>query len=258
MNMAALLQKKMLSGKALGGHVFLNDPAISEALAFHGYDFVWIDAEHGSFDKQQVLLHVMAANAGGAAALVRVPAWGMESIKHILEMGIDGIIIPQITDEFQAKEALSQCLYPPRGVRGFGPRRAIRYNAQDLATYLAESERSFLRIIQVEHVHAVERLEAIITLDGLDALIIGPNDLASSIGLLGEPLHPEVLALGKRSIEIARKYRKPIGVSIGPDEHAIRVWKECGVNFFSCGDDISFIQQGSKQTIAMLQKLGDH
>lgn len=170
MNRGAEFRTKLKSGSVLGGHVFLNDPAITEALARYGYDFIWIDAEHGPFDKQNLLLHVMAANAGGAAAFVRVPGQQMQDLKYVLEMGIDGIIIPQVMDEVEARQVLELCLYPPEGTRGFGPRRAIAYNQQDLKTYLQQSRESFVRIIQIEHISAVQRIEAILSLPALDEI----------------------------------------------------------------------------------------
>jgi 2-dehydro-3-deoxyglucarate aldolase/4-hydroxy-2-oxoheptanedioate aldolase len=250
MNRGAEFRTKLKSGSVLGGHVFLNDPAITEALARYGYDFIWIDAEHGPFDKQNLLLHVMAANAGGAAAFVRVPGQQMQDLKYVLEMGIDGIIIPQVMDEVEARQVLELCLYPPEGTRGFGPRRAIAYNQQDLKTYLQQSRESFVRIIQIEHISAVQRIEAI--LSALDAVIIGPNDLSASIGLLGDSLNEKVLELAQRVIDAAKKAGKPVGVSIGPDERTIKTYQKMGVDFISCGDDISFLHQGAKRTFALV------
>lgn len=248
------LREALKSGRAIGGHVFLGDPAISEALAIYGYDFIWIDAEHGAFDRPLILSHVIAANAGGAAAVVRVPSWSMEAVKPVLEMGIDGIIIPQTKGYEDAKAALAECLYPPRGVRGFGPRRAIRYNDLDTGEYLRNAEDEIVRIIQIEHHKAVEEIDRTLTLDGLDALVLGPNDLASSIGLIGEALHPKVLDLSQHAIAQAKKAGVPIGVSIGPNQEAIDIWRGLGVDYFSCGDDISFLHQGAKATIEAIQK----
>jgi 2-keto-3-deoxy-L-rhamnonate aldolase RhmA len=168
-------------------------------------------------------------------------------------MGIDALIIPMITSVQEAKDALELCLYPPKGQRGFGPRRAIAYNAQDLDQYLSESEASFLRIIQIEHIEAVKVIDEILSLDALDAIIIGPNDLAASVGLLGKSLHPKVLELGAQIIEAAKKAHKPVGVSIGPTEEGIKAWQDLGVDFISVGDDISFVQMGALQTFAMIE-----
>lgn len=255
MNKAQALLRDMQSPdcSVVGGHVFFTDPSITESLAMGGYDFIWIDAEHGPFDKHNLLMHVMAANAGGAAAFVRVAENNPAVIKPILEMGIDGIIIPMILSEEDAQKAIRACLYPPAGIRGFGPRRACRYGQTPIQTYLEDAPASFLRILQIEHIQAVENIDAILAVQGLDAIIIGPNDLSASIGRLGDSMHPEVLALGEHIIAHAKKARIPVGVSIGPDAQTIRTWMKMDLDFISVGDDISFIQQGVKRTLSMVK-----
>lgn len=253
MNRGGELRIRLKEGGFIGGHVFFNDPAITEAMALSGYNFIWIDAEHGPFDKQQLLLHVMAANGAGAAAFVRVTTATMEVVKPVLEMGIDALIIPMITSVEEAEAALKLCLYPPKGIRGFGPRRAIAYNTQDLGDYLAHSEESFLRIIQIEHIDAVSVIDELLALDALDAIIIGPNDLSASMGLLGDSLHPDVLEASRVVIDAAKRAGKPVGVSIGPNEAVIRTWQNLGIDFMSVGDDISFIHNGVLNTFAMVK-----
>lgn len=255
MKKAQKLLKDMQIGecKVVGGHVFLTDPSITEALAMSGYDFIWIDAEHSAFDKHAILMHVMAAQGCGAAAFVRVTDNNPAVIKPVLEMGVDGIIIPMILTEEGAQKAMQACLYPPYGVRGFGPRRANRYGQTPTGIYLKEASSSFLRIFQIEHIEAVENIEAILRVVGLDAIIIGPNDLSGSINRLGDIMHSEVLSLGKQIIAHAKKMKIPVGVSIGPDEEVIRTWIEMGVDFISVGDDLSFIKQGAGRTFSMVE-----
>ena len=252
MKRARQLLEKIHDPKApfvVGGHVFLTDPSISEAFAFFGYDFIWIDGEHGPFDKEKILSHIVYAVEGGSAAFVRVYKNDPDVIKTILDMGVDGIIIPQITTLAEAQLAIASCLYPPKGIRGFGPRRANRFNALSLDNYIKEANSSFLRILQIEHYKAVEIIDAIVDIAGLDSVMIGPMDLSSSMGLLGQPLHPKVLEMGKRVIRAAKKKGIACGVSIGPDRTFIKTWKDLGVDYISCGDDISFLHMGAQQTI---------
>jgi len=255
MDKARGLLAKIKSGDlAVGGHVFLTDPSISEAMAFFGYDFVWIDAEHGPFDKEKVLAHIVAANSGGAAAIVRVVWNDATIIKPVLEMGPDGIIVPMVCTKDEAERAVAACRYPPKGVRGFGPRRANRYGTIPQADYLAGADSSFLRIVQIEHEAAVRNIDGILSVAGLDALIIGPNDLSASIGRIGETSHPEVLALCDRAIARSKAAGKPCGVSVGPgDEEYVRMWLGKGVDFISCGDDISFMAMGAKRTLELVR-----
>lgn len=255
MDKARMISDAFAEGKlVIGGHVFLTDPSISEAMASFGYDFLWIDAEHGPFDKERVLAHVVAANGAGSAAFVRVAGNDPILIKPILEMGIDGIIIPMVCTAEEAKRAVAACLYPPRGNRGFGPRRAIRYGAIPMDEYLATADSSFLKIVQIEHVEAVKNLRPILAVKGLDAVIIGPNDLSASIGKLGKLGDPEVVALYDEIVAVCKKAGKPCGVSIGPgDRKFIQEWIGRGVDFISCGDEISFMAIGAAQTMAHIR-----
>lgn len=255
MDKAALLVEAFNGGRlAIGGHVFLTDPSISEAMAGFGYDFLWIDAEHGPFDKEKLLAHIVAANGAGAAALVRVTSNDPAIIKPVLEMGVDGIIIPMVCTADEARRAVSACLYPPRGIRGFGPRRANRYGMIPMTEYLAKADSSFLRIVQIEHVEAVKNLREILAVEGLDAVIIGPNDLSASIGRLGQLGDPGVVALYDEIVATCKREGKPCGVSIGPgDRQFIREWIGRGVDFISCGDDISFMALGAAQTMSYIR-----
>lgn len=257
MRKAKELKERMQEGhlSVIGGHVFFNDPAISNAMASFGYDFLWIDAEHGPFDKETLMQHVIAANEGGAGAFVRVSSSDPAVIKPVLEMGVDGIIIPMVMDGKEARAAIGACLYPPEGIRGYGPRRANRYGMLPDAEYLPQSRDSFLRILQIEHISAVQHIDEILSVDGLDAIIIGPNDLSASISLLGHPTDERVLQLAGIVIKAAKDAGVPVGVSIGPDPSVMEKWGKLGVDFLSVGDDISFLKNGALDCIAHVRKL---
>jgi len=239
----------------IGGHVFLTDPSISEAMASFGYDFIWIDAEHGPFDKERLLAHIVAVNCAGAAAIVRVVWNDPAIIKPVLEMGVDGIIVPMVCTKEEAERAIAACRYPPLGMRGFGPRRANRYGMIPLPEYLENVDESIVKIVQIEHVDAVNNLHDILSVDGLDAVIIGPFDLSGSIGRLGELQHPEVIALYDEIVAVCKEEKVPCGVSIGPsDKDYIAQWLGRGVDFISCGDDISFLAAGAAGTIGYIRQ----
>ncbi|MDD3413443.1 MAG: aldolase/citrate lyase family protein [Lachnospiraceae bacterium] len=246
------IRKKLRAGElVVGGHTFYTDPAITASLGYQGFDFVWIDDEHAAFDKANILNHIVAADSAKTASIVRLP-WNDPVIaKPILEMGPDGIIFPMICSADEAKKAVAGCLYPPKGIRGFGPKRSSHYGAIPTKEYLKQAEDSFLRIVQIEHIDAVENLEEILQVEGVDLALVGPNDLSASIGHLGETRHEDVVKLYEQIIATCKKMKKPFGVSVGAnDTVAIAYWIENGVSFIGCGDDISYICKGSQETFA--------
>lgn len=249
--------RKVRSGElVVGAHVFFAHYEITEAFGWMGYDFVWIDGEHSAFDREKILQNIIAANSGGTASFVRV-AWNDPIlIKPILEMGPDGIILPMIYTAEQARQAVAACTYPPEGIRGFGPRRANRYGTMDTEEYLAQVNQSFLRIMQIEHYQGVEDLGEIMAVPGVDVIMVGPNDLSASLGLLGQTRHPKVMKYFDLLAEKCLKANKPFGVSLcASDEASIRDWIDRGVNLIGCADDLGLVRTGGQQTLAFVQEL---
>lgn len=253
---AQIIREKMQRGeRVIGAHTFYLDPSITEALGAHGFDFVWIDGEHSAFDRGSTLAHIMAAAAADTASVVRV-AWNDPVlVKPVLEMGPDGIIFPMVCTAEEAKKAVAACMYPPYGVRGFGPRRANRYGAMTNEAYLDHPEESFLRIVQIEHVEAVHNLKDILAVEGIDFPLIGANDLSASIGHLGDTKHPQVRALCEEIVAVCKEMKRPFGVSLGAGDHeAIRYWIQKGATFIGCGDDISYISMGCQSTMEFVHR----
>jgi len=238
----------------IGGHVFLPNPAMAEAMAFYGYEYIWLDGEHGSFDKETIHSHLTAINNAGAGAFVRVTAGEPWLIKPVVEMGPDGIVFPQISTVEEARKALEACIYPPEGKRGYGPRRASRYGKMSDREYIDSVDESLVKIIQIEHVDGVNNLEKILDLKGIDGIVVGPYDLTASLNLLGQVTHPDVYACFEKIIAACKARSVPCGVSTGyyGDEY-IRFWLDRKINFIFCGDDIAFIKAGTESTLAKLK-----
>ncbi len=253
--LAKTLREKFARGETvIGGHVFFTDSEISELLGAHGFDAIWIDAEHSAFDLNTILHHVTACAASGTASLVRV-AWNDPvRIKPILEMGPDGIILPMVCSAHEAEEAVKSCSYPPKGVRGFGPRRANGYGAVSNQEYLEDIDSSFLHILQIEHCTAIDNLDDILRVEGIDLLICGPNDLSASYGHLCDTRNPEMFPVYDLFAEKCRKVGKPFGVSLGAgDRTSILDWARRGANFIGCGDDIGYMDLGCRSTFQFLR-----
>jgi len=256
MNELEKIKSKLKAGEpVIGTCVSLTDSCITELLGFVGYDFIWIDMEHTGNDKKDVLHHIIAAKAAGTASFVRIPWNDPVLAKPILEMGPDGIIIPYIRTVEEAKLAVSSCLYPPRGQRGFGPMRAVQYGVEDAARYIAESEDRFFKIIQIEHADAVNCMEEMIKIEGIDAMIVGPMDLSGSIGKLAKTRDEEVLGLMDRIGEIAAKSTIPLGIAIGFNPVDVKEWIDRGVRIFSMNSDYNFLMTAGKEILEQTKKL---
>jgi len=255
MNAIQRIREKIARGEVvLGTHVSLTDPAITELLGLVGFDALWIDTEHTAIDRGTLLTHLMAARASGAAAFVRLPWNDAVLAKPVLDMGPDGLIFPMIRTATEARAAVSACLYPPAGIRGYGPNRASDYGTMNGAHYLEAAASRFWRVMQIEHVDAVENLEGILAVDGVDAVIVGPNDLAGSIGLIGRTSDPRVVALLDRYASVCRAAGKPYGASVGDDPAVIAEWVNRGVTWLMTGTDTGYLVRGARANLETMRK----
>ena len=234
-------REKLLAGDPLVGmEICLCDPCISEIVGQNGYDFLWIDTEHSAMDYHTLLMHIIAAKAGGSASIVRIPFNEVYLAKRVLEMGPEGIIFPQITSAAEVRKAINACIYPPKGERGFGPRRACKYGMQDLDTYIAGANDITTRIIQIEHIGLVNELDEALTVEGVDAFMIGPCDLAGSIGRVNDIYCPEILEIIDTVVKQGRAAGKPVGIAIGSSEKKdLEFWRDRGFNFISSSGDLT-------------------
>lgn len=248
-------KRRLRSGERLIGYeVDLCDPCISEMVAMAGFDYIWIDTEHSAMDYQTVLMHIIAAKAGGSASVVRIP-WNEPYLaKRVLEMGPDAIIFPMVNSAEELKKAMDACIYPMGGTRGFGPRRACRYCSEDLFTYIAEAPDRMVRFAQVEHVDAVRNLDEMLKVPYLDGIIVGPCDLSGTIGHLNDIFHPEVLELIDLCIAKCKAAGIAVGVAVGANtQEDVRFWLNRGFQFISAGSDMSAISNGAKAQCEMMR-----
>lgn len=239
----------------IGAHISLADISVTEMLGDMGNEFVWIDWEHSALDRQQIQGHLIAARAAGIAAFVRIPWNDPVLAKPILEMGPDGIVFPMIRTAGEAGNAVASSTYPPKGIRGFGPRRANDYGMTGNDYYLAQVESGFWRIMQIEHVEAVKNLDEILAVDGVDTIVVGPNDLSGSIGLLGQVRHPEVMKLLDEIAEKCNKANKPFGTSIGYNRQNVEDWKRRGASWIACGSDTRYILEAGLNTLNNVKEI---
>lgn len=249
--------KKLIEEKGFftGAHIRCQDPCMSELLANVGYDVLWIENEHSFLDKNTTNLHVLAAQAGGAAAVVRV-AWNDPVlVKPVLEMGVDGVIFPLISSAEDARKAVASCLYPPEGIRGFGPIRANRYGLVPTEEYLKTANERIFKILQIEHIDAVRQIDEILEVPGVDAIVVGQNDLSGSIGKLAQINNPEVQQLMKTVFDACRRHGIPGGISAGPSEAELAMWFGFGLDFVFMPNEFDWVRIGSQNALRLINSM---
>jgi 2-dehydro-3-deoxyglucarate aldolase/4-hydroxy-2-oxoheptanedioate aldolase len=186
--------KKQLKngGKTIGAFLQTLSPVSAEILSQAGFDWLIVDLEHAAGDFANLQAQLQAMNGSGVVPFARAPWNDAVAIKRILDTGVMGVLVPYVNTRSEAEAAVAACKYPPRGVRGVaGSPRAAGYT-RNTAGYLASANEETVVMIAVETLEAVGNLDEILAVDGLDGIFIGPVDLASSMGFLGDPSRPEV------------------------------------------------------------------
>lgn len=180
------VKDKLKNGQlSLGTWMQIPSPEIAEILTHQSFDWVALDTEHGVFSEEQIIKCIKSIELGNALPFVRVGEKDEKAIKTALEAGARGIIIPMIDSAEQLRECISYCLYPPQGKRGVGFSRANLFG-EHFDTSLESHNKSLVIVAQIESVEAVENLDKILLVEGLDAIMVGPFDLSASMGQVGQ------------------------------------------------------------------------
>ena len=158
-------------------------------------------------------------------------------IKPVLDLGADGIVAPLVRTVKDVELAVSACLYPPEGVRGFGPRRPIRYGRVADADYCSRANQEIICIVQIEHIDAVHAIDEIVRVPGLTAIMVGANDLAGSMGHMGNPQHADVQDAIETVVATARNAGVYPGIGLADDPQALIDWMNKGVQWVLMGVD---------------------
>ena len=175
-------------------------------------------------------------------------------MKRVLDTGAQGIVVPQVRNATEVREIVAACRYPPVGKRGYGPRRAASYGHSGNAEYLKAAERDLFLTVQIENVEALEDLDAIVAVPGLDSIFIGPYDLAFSMGLRGDVNDARVGEAIETILAKAGARGLPVGMGMGPEpEFAVRA-AALGVRWIQVGGDLSFMVQFAREMFAGIRK----
>lgn len=241
----------LLRGERLfGTMITLGHGAVAEVLVESGVDWLFVDGEHGPFDAAE-LQTVLQAVAGRVPCLVRVPTSDEAPIKRALDLGATGVIVPQVNSADQAARVVQFSRYPPQGARGVGIARAHGYGAR-FQSYVGAANDETVVVVQAEHIQAVEQIEKIVAVAGVDCVLIGPYDLSASLGQMGQIDHPSVVQAIEHVTAVCRAARMPLGI-FGVTAAAVRPYLARGYSLLTCGVDTILLSQATRQMLSELR-----
>jgi len=219
-----------------------------EVVAGAGYDWILLDMEHSPNDLESLLAQLQAASPYATHPVVRVPWNDMVTVKRVLDVGAQSLLVPYVQNAEEAKAAVANTRYPPAGVRGVaGTTRATRFGR--IKDYAKRAHEEICVLVQVETKSALEQLEAICAVEGVDGVFIGPADLHASMGHPGETANPAVLPLIEDAMRRIRKAGKAPGY-LSPVEADAKRMLAAGAQFVAVGADVGLLARGAENLLA--------
>jgi 2-dehydro-3-deoxyglucarate aldolase len=249
--------KSQLKKNALtiGSWLQLNSPSAAEIMSQSGFEWLTVDMEHSvtSLETMQHLLQIIEGH--NIVPLVRVGENNPDLIKRVMDAGAYGIIVPMINSADDAKKAVNAVKYPPQGTRGVGIARAQGYG-RNFEGYASVINRESVVIVQIEHIDAVNNLEEIISVDGVDGCFIGPYDLSGSLGIPGNLTHIDVLAAVSEVERICRERKMPLGIHVvDPDISLMNKYIQAGYTLLAFSSDMLLLEKICREKMAALAQV---
>lgn len=248
--------KEKLKNKQLtiGSWVTIGHPAIAEIIAKAGFDWLTVDMEHSSLTLSQAEELIRVIDLCGVTPLVRVNENNPNIIKQVMDIGAHGVIVPLINSREDAEKAVSAVKYPPTGKRGVGLTRAQSYSL-DFESYRKWNRENSIVIALIEHIQAVENLEEIMSVEGMDAFIIGPYDLSGSLDCPGEFSNPRVKEALEEIYNKAQRNNYLMGQHVvDPDPEIVKEKIKTGFKFIGFGTDFLFLNVFCKKSLGEIRK----
>jgi 4-hydroxy-2-oxoheptanedioate aldolase len=249
-----ILKQRLKQGAVLHGiWLGLADPYAAEIAATADFDWLLIDGEHAPNNMRSISAQLAAIGAHGPAPVVRLRDDDPAAIKQALDIGGQNLLIPMVNSADQALRAYRATRYPPEGIRGVGSSlaRASRFSA--IPDYLTTANDQICLILQIESVEGLANLDAILAVEGVDALFIGPSDLAADMGYLGQPNHPEVKAAVLDALARIRAAGKSAGV-LSTEHDYTGDCKAAGANFVGVGIDVTILASALRNLADQFRK----
>lgn len=229
----------------IGSWLMAANPIISELMATAGFEFLVIDMEHSPMDVPDMVGMLHALSGTQSSPVVRLPWSDMVLVKRVLDAGARTVMFPFIQNVSEAQAAVSFTRYPPYGVRGVA---AMHRGSQfgTVPNFLQNADKPLTVILQIETPEALEQLEAIASVEGVDAIFIGPGDLSTTMGFTGQINAPEVQQALRSAAERCKKIGKPCGI-VGADATMIKQYQAYGYDFIAIASDLALLMNSAKE-----------
>ena len=240
------LKKRIKQGEAINGcWLNLGSALTAEIVGAAGFDWVLIDLEHGAGNEKDVLSQLQALERFDTAAIVRVESAAKQRIHRVLDQGAEGIMCPHVNNAEEARMVVDGLRYPPYGSRGVAKMVRASGFGKNFTEYYTTANDEIVGIVQIETPEALDCLDEIAAIDGVDVLFIGPADLTMSLGIFGQFDHPLFTDAVKNTVAAAQKAGKTAGILLSnPDDY--NRFYQMGLRVIACGADATFVADGSR------------
>ncbi len=239
----------------VAANLTIPDPFVAETIGTAGFDFMIIDMQHAPLTIDGVQTILIGLKAAGCPAIVRVPANDPTVIGQVLDVGADGIIVPMVNTAFDVEAAVAAAKYPPMGRRSWGPRRAVRISGGS-QPYAATANDEVVVIAQIETADALANIEGILEVDGCDAVMIGPADLAQSMGLTIGTTDVRFQQATDQVLEACKRKGVAFGYFTGTANVA-KDWAARGASITTLAGDVSFMLDGATRALELFREPSD-
>ncbi|MFO7997098.1 MAG: aldolase/citrate lyase family protein [Dehalococcoidia bacterium] len=238
----------------IGSWVTLGHSSVAEIMAKAGFDWLTVDMEHSAITLREAQQLIQVIELSGCAPLVRVGANDANMIKRVMDTGAHGVIVPMINSKEDAEQAVGAVKYPPQGFRGVGLARAQSYGT-NFEGYRKWNETESMVIVQIEHIKAVENLEAILSVEGVDAFIVGPYDISASLGVPGQFDHPEMTSVLSKVLDTAKRLNAIAGYHVvPPDTRQVVEKAKQGYRFLAYSTDFLFLGDSCRSGLDTIRR----
>jgi len=226
---------------------------IPRLFAAAGFDFLFIDTEHGGFDLETVQDLIRTSNQSGITPLVRVGELLYSLVARALDVGAQGIIFPRVEDPRVLEQAIGWTKFPPRGTRGFGiSAPLLDYEQQSFPSIIEHQNANTLVVVQFESQRSMDRCDELLSVKGIDVALVGPSDLSISLGIPGEFEHSKLLDAVSKFIEVCHRHKVAPGIQVRTPALA-KAWVGRGMRFVGCGSEQTMLLEKAKDTVAELR-----